>query len=79
VVDILISTTYTAAGEGVLNPLPVGIGLRVPLPSIGYAPPTTPLYYGQAAPAAASAPVVPDPPVGQDSLVDFDQLSPSKV
>jgi ubiquitin-conjugating enzyme E2 Q len=73
VVDILISTTYTAAGEGVLNPLPVGIGLRVPLPSTGYAPPTTPLYYGQAAPA------VPDPPVGQDSLVDFDQLSLSKV
>jgi hypothetical protein len=32
VADILVSAAYCAAGEGVLDPSPVGLGLRVPLP-----------------------------------------------
>jgi hypothetical protein len=81
VVDILISTTYASAGEGGLDPRPLGLGLRVPLPDTGYVPLTPHRGYmghnPNLAPAALLA--VPDPAIGADGLVDFDQLPVPKV
>lgn len=61
------------------EPLPVGLGLRVPVPDAGS--PTTPLtQFGMHALLAPTAPPpVPAPVtsviIGQDGLCDFDELS----
>jgi hypothetical protein len=80
VVDVLISTTYASAGEGALDPRPLGLGLRVPLPSVGYAPVAArAMMVFDPAGAPVVLPTAPDPAIGSDQLVDFDQLSLPKV
>lgn len=84
--DILISAAYCAAGEGVLNPSPVGLGLRVPLPdreiqahaARAYVPvvPGGPMDMQVLAVPAAPA-VMPD--ITNDGLCDFDLLTVPKV
>jgi hypothetical protein len=86
VADILISAAYCAAGEGVLNPSPVGLGLRVPVPdreiqaqaTRAYVPvaPGGPISMQVLAIPAAPAAM---PHVANDGLCDFDLLSEPKV
>jgi hypothetical protein len=83
IVDVLVSTTYAAAGEGVLNPSPVGLALRVPMPVQDMAPPVFHAMPGQVQsgtvnPAIASW-VLEGAEVGDDGLVDFDILPLGKV
>ncbi|KAF7329967.1 UBIQUITIN-CONJUGAT-2 domain-containing protein [Mycena kentingensis (nom. inval.)] len=77
-VDLLVSLTYSAAAEGVLDqPLPVGMALRVPLPDksrVQAAPQTAyGAHFNQPQPQVST-----DLPAGfkagVDGLVDFDVL-----
>jgi hypothetical protein len=76
VVDVLLATTYASAGEGVLNPRPIGLGLRVHIPQYGIVAQTRGMAMG---PGGVQVDSPPDPPLGQDGMADFDQLSPAKV
>lgn len=72
-VDLLVSLTYSAAAEGVVDdPLPVGLTLRVPPPDRAH------IVYQQATPYQPQPAVQPATPVsyqtGTDGLVDFDIL-----
>ncbi|KAJ7059776.1 hypothetical protein C8F01DRAFT_989503 [Mycena amicta] len=76
-VDLLVSLTYSAASEGVLDhPLPVGMALRVPLPDknrVVAAP--LPIHgYMPQQPQPVSTTLPADFPVGLDGLVEFDSL-----
>ncbi|KAJ7458741.1 hypothetical protein B0H11DRAFT_2286534 [Mycena galericulata] len=77
-VDLLVSLTYSAAAEGVIDePLPVGMALRVPPPDksrIVAAPVTYGHAYLQAQAAAPAVAQNVEVPVGLDGLVDFDSL-----
>jgi ubiquitin-conjugating enzyme E2 Q len=76
VVDVLLATTYASAGEGVLDPRPIGLGLRVHIPQYGIVAQTRGMAMG---PGGVEVDSPPDPPLGQDGMADFDQLSPAKV
>ncbi|KAJ6550837.1 hypothetical protein DFH09DRAFT_1039150 [Mycena vulgaris] len=76
-VDLLVSLTYSAAAEGVVDePLPRGLLLRVPPPDrarVAVAQPTP--YQMHVNPGQAAPPPVPMTyQVGVDGLVDFDAL-----
>ncbi|KAJ7753671.1 hypothetical protein DFH07DRAFT_868677 [Mycena maculata] len=77
-VDLLVSLTYSAAAEGVIDePLPVGMALRVPPPDKAriVAPPPVNAWAAQIhAQPAPAAPVNVTYQVGTDGLVDFDSL-----
>lgn len=76
-VDLLVSMAYSAAAEGSMDdPLPVGMGLRVPVPSSSIAAPPPNMY------GTVQAPVEDGPTqvfVGNDGLCDFDVLSKGHV
>ncbi|KAF6754673.1 hypothetical protein DFP72DRAFT_812438 [Ephemerocybe angulata] len=80
-VDLLVSLAYCAASEGALeDPLPIGLGLRVPhpgpLPAGSYiAPRRLNPPFPQGADPSAEALTTNAPEIGPDGLVDFDQLS----
>ncbi len=82
-VDLLVSLTYSAAAEGVLDePFPVGMGLRVPLPdkSSLVVPPALRLLPG-APPVDETTDTAPrrEPVPDNHGLVDFDNLSSIQV
>ncbi|KAF9047184.1 hypothetical protein BDZ89DRAFT_1089351 [Hymenopellis radicata] len=77
-VDLLVSLTYSAAAEGVLDePFPVGMGLRVPVPdkSSLVGPPA--LRPAPGAPPVDDTDTAPrrEPVPDNHGLVDFDDLS----
>ncbi|EJD40876.1 hypothetical protein AURDEDRAFT_115746 [Auricularia subglabra TFB-10046 SS5] len=83
VVDLLVSLTYVSCYEGQLdNGLPIGMGLRVPIPPQGIKSMSPPAWSGAmiAQPGVVQpvTHVVPQnteiPPQGPDGLVDFDML-----
>ncbi|EIN06501.1 hypothetical protein PUNSTDRAFT_115057 [Punctularia strigosozonata HHB-11173 SS5] len=70
VVDLLLSLTYCAAAEGVLDdPLPVGMGLRVPPPMAGVSTSNR-----QIIAVHAGSAVSPPKADGPDGLCDFDVM-----
>ncbi|KAJ7463040.1 hypothetical protein FB451DRAFT_1095249 [Mycena latifolia] len=78
-VDLLVSLTYSAAAEGVVDePLPIGLELRVPPPDKARiaVPQPTPyqMHVNPAQPAAAPQPAAVVYQTGTDGLVDFDTL-----
>ncbi|KAF9060333.1 hypothetical protein BDP27DRAFT_1339817 [Rhodocollybia butyracea] len=79
-VDLLVSISYFAAVEGVLDePLPIGMGLRVPVPDVSRvlsAPPSRHLHGSMLAGALPTpAPQSnPQAALGDDNLCDFDTL-----
>ncbi|KAJ7579700.1 hypothetical protein C8J56DRAFT_963387, partial [Mycena floridula] len=69
-VDLLISMAYSAAAEGVMDdPLPIGLGLRVPLPGTAIATPA--FDRGGAAPTPDE---IKAPHIAADGLCEFDEL-----
>lgn len=83
VVDLLVSLAYTSARENVLSdPLPIGLGLRVPPPdadkmallrktiSVAPNPMAMPGVATSAAPPEKNQPVA----VDEDGLCEFDKL-----
>jgi hypothetical protein len=78
-VDLLVSLAYSAAIEGALNdPLPIGLGLRVPIPDKSHEDIMSRGSHVYAQPSQASLPgsaVV----IGHDGLCDFDALPIGKV
>ncbi|KAH9475092.1 Ubiquitin-conjugating enzyme E2Q-like protein 1 [Psilocybe cubensis] len=81
-VDLLVSLAYVSASEGVMDePLPIGLGLRVPLPSSAGAVQAHPNYVGWNTQPAPT--VVPETPKtlspGPDGLCDFDDLTHSQM
>lgn len=92
----MVSITYAAAIESALDePLPIGMGLRVPLPDVTKVlPPQTSysalqtrvmiagghLQNSIATPPPPTTPIEsPRPPVGSDCLCDFDDLDLQQV
>lgn len=79
VVDLLVSLAHVAASEGALEePLPVGMGLRVPVPKVSASTPAQhPVYHVGVHGTAAPPPL--EPPracvVGPDGLCEFDELA----
>ncbi|PPQ71310.1 hypothetical protein CVT24_012036 [Panaeolus cyanescens] len=76
-VDLLVSLAYSSASEGAMeDPLPIGMGLRVPPPSGAIAAPPVSNYAAHA--AAQQQPQTPSLPrsplVGEDGLCEFDSL-----
>ncbi|KAJ3847933.1 hypothetical protein EV368DRAFT_76467 [Lentinula lateritia] len=72
-VDLLVSITYAAAIESVLDePLPIGMGLRVPLPDTMLMIPGGHLQNNIATTTPLESPR--PPVVGSDCLCDFDDL-----
>jgi ubiquitin-conjugating enzyme E2 Q len=77
-VDLLVSIAYTAAADQVLDePLPIGMGLRVPVPDPKRCVPVPPVNSQWAlpnvsapAPGPTACPPTPDP----DGLCEFDEL-----
>lgn len=74
-VDLLVALAYSAAAEGVMDdPLPIGMALRVTIPTR-----TVPGAWLAQMPSlqapATEEPLTPD----EDGLYDFDQLSKHKV
>jgi len=75
-VDLLVSLAYVSAAEGVMeDPLPIGMGLRVPLPDGNVAPLPSFQSVPSFVPAEISQVLEPD----ADGLVYFDDLSQSQV
>lgn len=76
IVDLLVSLAHVAASDGVLKePLPVDMGLRVPLPKLtGTVSVLQPVAYGR---TGAEEPLGPprDLPEGLDGGVEFDELA----
>ena len=79
--DLLISLAYVSASEGVLeDPLPTGLGLRVPLP-----PDLVPISVPNVRTGSIVSSGVPQneevkaPVVGPDGLCDFDDLNLNQV
>ena len=77
-VDLLVSIAYTAAADQSLGePLPLGMGLRVPVPDARrcFAPPVAPPWTHVAGMVAAvPAPVHVTPVPGSDGLCEFDEM-----
>lgn len=79
VVDLLVSLAHVAASEGALEePLPVGMGLRVPVPKVSASTPAQhPVYHVGVHGTTAPPPL--EPPracvVGPDGLCEFDELA----
>ncbi|KAJ4479081.1 hypothetical protein J3R30DRAFT_3473939 [Lentinula aciculospora] len=86
-VDLLVSITYAAAVESVLDhPLPIGMGLRVPLPDVTMVlapPPTHPAFAMRLGTGGAfmsnnnaipTATAGKQPKVDSDGLCEFDDL-----
>ncbi|KIY49649.1 hypothetical protein FISHEDRAFT_65102 [Fistulina hepatica ATCC 64428] len=75
VVDLLVSLAYTAAIDQVLSPLPVGLGLRVPLPEKGLmrCPPSQ-MVNGAFVPTSALSTSTATTEFGPDGLCNFDTL-----
>ncbi|KAE9407147.1 hypothetical protein BT96DRAFT_1014269 [Gymnopus androsaceus JB14] len=86
-VDLLVSITYLAAMEGVLDePLPIGMGLRVPVPDtskILAPPPNHGFRFGAAAISVGTTVGTATPtastPVVVDGLCDFDALDKQQM
>lgn len=85
-VDLLVSMAYAAAAEGIMDdPLPIGLGLRVPLPpkdTIVVQPVQRALHV-LSAPAPAPAPPVDDrqskAAAGPDGLCEFDDMDKGQM
>ena len=76
-VDLLVSLAYSAAIEGALaEPLPIGLGLRVPLPDTTVAAVPQAFYLHR---TAQPAPVAFRGVCGEDGLIDFDALDVGRV
>jgi hypothetical protein len=77
-VDLLVSIAYTAAADQSLGePLPLGMGLRVPVPDPRrcFAPPVASMWTHMAGAApAVPAPVRVTPVPGDDGLCEFDEM-----
>jgi len=74
VVDLLVSLAYVSAREHQLSDsLPVGLGLRVPLPK-ELPPPIYLSYLVRRSVAVEANQKSTVPPVGSDGLCDFDDL-----
>ena len=74
-VDLLVSLAHSAATEQVLDdPLPTGLGLRVPVPDSSKIQEPARHFYGP-----VPVPPMPPPPIqvaiGPDGLCDFDDLT----
>ncbi|KAF8968508.1 hypothetical protein BDZ97DRAFT_1798782 [Flammula alnicola] len=83
-VDLLVSLAFVSASDGAMeDPLPIGLGLRVPLPSSNaatYAQPPNTHPYNQQNIAPAVVPEAPKVLVpGPDGLCDFDDLTLSQM
>jgi ubiquitin-conjugating enzyme E2 Q len=79
-VDLLVSIAYTAAAEKVIDdPLPKGMGLRVPVPDPKDVVPVVvpPYNYAQPVPVPSTTTTEPTGTVvcGPDRLCDFDDLN----
>lgn len=78
-----MSITYAAAAEQVIDePLPVGLGLRVPVPRVPPPLPAQPMYFATLQPQPVAVPVVQkrgEVVVGEDGLCDFDDLEMGQV
>lgn len=75
--DLLVSLAYVSAAEGVMeDPLPIGMGLRVPLPDGNVASLSTSF---QAVPSFVPAEISQVLEPDADGLVYFDDLSQSQV
>ena len=75
-VDLLVSIAYTAAADQSLGePLPLGMGLRVPVPDPRRCvpPAAVPVWAPQGA-AVVAAPVHVSPVPGPDKLCEFDEM-----
>lgn len=80
-VDLLVSLAYVSALENSMEePLPIGMGLRVPIPSASDYIAPTPSYnaFGQ---STQPAPVEIEKELlaGPDGMVDFDDLTLQQV
>lgn len=84
-VDLLVSLAYVSASDGAMeDPLPVGLGLRVPLPSTNVlSAPQAPHPDTLVRPYVPGPAVVeqPTPPItlGPDGLCEFDELNLAQV
>lgn len=80
-VDLLVSLAFICAGEGVMDePLPIGMGLRVPLPEVATTLTQSPSYTGYYLNQQPPDPEIPkDLQPGSDGLVDFDELTREQV
>ncbi|KAF8641742.1 hypothetical protein AX16_009819 [Volvariella volvacea WC 439] len=77
-VDLLVSLAYTSSSEGSLeDPLPVGMGLRVPMPSSSSVVQRPNVGYIGVQQAQTQTPQeqLTNPAMGVDGLVEFDALS----
>ncbi len=78
-VDLLVSLAYVSAAEGAMeDPLPIGMGLRVPFPEGSVAPVPQPNIY-QIVSFVSPVEVPTDPEPGPDGLIYFDDLSRFQV
>jgi ubiquitin-conjugating enzyme E2 Q len=72
---------YCAAQEGVLDdPLPIGLGIRIPMPTAAVKQPPKPhtaTLYPQQPPS--SEPVKPPPALDANGLCDFDDLNKQQM
>jgi ubiquitin-conjugating enzyme E2 Q len=79
-VDLLVSLAYSAAVGGALNdPLPIGLGLRVPAPNGSYDSPPGRMFSSYAPPQHVSPSESALAVIGHDGLCDFDALPIGKV
>jgi ubiquitin-conjugating enzyme E2 Q len=80
-VDLLVSLAYNSASEGAMDdPLPVGLGLRVPTPITPEFTAQPPLNLYFANNAAVSTPTVPNMTnIAADGLCEFDELDLNQV
>ncbi|KAG6813798.1 hypothetical protein H0H92_007210 [Tricholoma furcatifolium] len=81
-VDLLVSLAHSAATEQVLNdPLPIGLGLRVPLPDANRIPgsPRSSAFTGSGVPftptSTSQGSSLTSVSIGPDGMCDFDALS----
>ncbi|KAJ3509436.1 hypothetical protein NLJ89_g5227 [Agrocybe chaxingu] len=72
-VDLLVSLAFCSASDGSMeDPFPVGLGLRVPVPSASAGQYSAPTGVGHQNPQPVESPRVITP--GTDGLCDFDEL-----
>ena len=74
-VDLLVSIAYTAAADHSLGePLPLGMGLRVPVPDARKCVETPTYSWVHPGTPAVAAPVHVPPTPGPDGLCEFDEM-----
>jgi ubiquitin-conjugating enzyme E2 Q len=80
-VDLLVSLAFTSAGEGTMDdPLPIGMGLRVPLSDAAAMSTQTSNCSWYRGTRPTPVPEVPkDLQPGPDGLVEFDELTREQV